>query len=237
VAREWLPPVVCGSTTLGPLRPAVAEELGLPAGILVKLGTADTSSAMLAAEMRPGDLLHVVGTTQVLAAFTDNPVPRPDRLTRQLGVGQAYIHVTHNPVGGAAFGWLRELCFRDQTDREYYEGTIEKARERKTSVILDPPFLGGDRLEIEPRLAAFRELTLTTDRMELLAALMKAMRQRHREALAALGLSGPLSRIFLTGGGAEIVRRLIPEYSGSAVHLLEEGSLRGVAKLFQSKVE
>jgi sugar (pentulose or hexulose) kinase len=235
VSREWLPPVVCGSTTLGPLRPAVAEELGLPAGIPVKLGTADTSSAMLAAGMAPGDLLHVVGTTQVLAAFADNPVPRSDRLTRQLGVGHAYIHVTHNPVGGAAFGWLRDLCFRDQTDREYYEETIAKARERKSSVVLDPPFLGGDRLEIEARRAAFRELTLASDRMDLLAALMNAMRQRHHDALAALGLTGPLNRILLTGGGAEIVRRLIPEYSGDAVHLLEEGSLQGVAKLFQPR--
>jgi xylulokinase len=233
VAREWLPPIVCGSTILGSLRPSVAHELGLPAGIPVKLGTADTSSAILAAEMSPGDVLHVVGTTQVLAALTDNPVPRPDRLTRQLGVGQVYVNVTHNPVGGAAFGWLRDLCFRDQTDQGYYEETIEKARERKTSVVLDPPFLGGDRLEIEPRRAAFRELTIAADRMDLLAALMNAMRQRHRDALAALGLGGPPGRTFLTGGGAEIVRQLIPEYVSGAIHLLEEGSLRGVAKLFQ----
>jgi sugar (pentulose or hexulose) kinase len=35
-----------------------------------------------------------------------------------------------------------------------------------------------------------------------------------------------------TVGGAEIVRRLIPGYQGAAVHLLKEGSLRGVARLF-----
>src|SRR5439155_23929484 len=50
----WLPPVLSGDATLGTLRSAAATELGVPAGIPVKLGTADTSCAMLAAGMQPG---------------------------------------------------------------------------------------------------------------------------------------------------------------------------------------
>ena len=37
VDASWLPPVWCGSTTLGALRPSLAGELGVPAGIPVKL--------------------------------------------------------------------------------------------------------------------------------------------------------------------------------------------------------
>src|SRR6266851_799784 len=232
VDPTWLPLVVCGSTTLGKLRPDAAAELGVPAGLPVKLGTADTSSAMLAAGMQQGDLLHVVGATQVLAALTDRPQPSPQRLTRQLGVGHAFIQATHNPLGGAALGWIRDLCFRDQTEQEFYEQTIPAAKQRSTHVMLDPPYLGGDRLEIEAHRAAFRELTLATDRNDLLAALLKAMQQRHCEAVAALGMGDRFRRIFLTGGGAEIVRQLIPGYQGAAVHLFEDGSLRGVARLF-----
>jgi xylulokinase len=234
VERSWLPPVICGSTTLGTLRAAAAAELGLPAGLPVKLGTADTSSAMLAAGMQVGDLLHVVGTTQVLAALTDKPQPSPQHLTRLLGVGDAYIHVTHNPVGGVALDWLHDLCFRDQSKAEFYDRTIPAALGRSPQVVLDPPFLGGDRLEIEAHRAAFRELTLATDRLDLLAALLEAMRNKHREALAALGMGDRFQRVFLTGGGAEVVRQLIPEYTGTAVQLLEEGSLRGVARLFST---
>jgi xylulokinase len=227
-----LPAVVCGSTTIGALRPAVAAELGLAAGLPVKLGTADTSSAMLAAGVRRGDLLHTVGTTQVLAALTDDPQPSVQRLTRQLGVGRAFMQATHNPLGGAALGWIRELCFRDQSEQVFYEETIPAAKQRSTPVTLDPPYLGGDRLEIEAHRAAFRELTLATDRMDLLAALLSAMRDRHEEAVAALGVGGRFQRVFLTGGGAEVVRDLIPGYQNAAVHLFEEGSLRGVARLF-----
>src|SRR5262249_32582118 len=127
VEPGWLPPVVSGNTTLGTLRPAAATELGGPAGLPVKLGTADTSSARRAAGMRRGGLLHVVGATQVLAALTDRPQPGPQHLTRLLGVGEAFIHVTHNPVGGAAIDWVRALCFRDQADQEFYERTIPAA--------------------------------------------------------------------------------------------------------------
>src|SRR5579871_5124664 len=210
VEPSCLPPVICGSTTLGKLRPAVAKELGLPAGLPVKLGTADTSSAMLAAGMQSGDLLHVVGATQVLAALTDLPRPSPQRVTRQFGVGQAFIHVAHNPVGGAALDWIRELCFRDQSEQEFFNQTLSAARRPATSVILEPPYLGGDRLEIEATRAAFRELTLATDRVDLLAALLNAMQRHHREALTALGMGDSFRKIFLTGGGAEIVRQLMP---------------------------
>jgi xylulokinase len=233
VDRAWLPPIVAGDTTIGPLRAEVASELGVPAGVPVKLGTADTSSAILAAGMREGDLLHSVGTTQVLAVLTDKPVPGPQRLTRFLGVGKSYIHVTHNPVGGVALDWVRQLCFREQPEAEFYTRTIAEALGRGTRVTLDPPFLGGDRLEIEAHRAAFRDLELTTDRLDLLAALLQAMVRRHREALVNLGQGTDFRRIFLTGGGADVLRQLLPEYHSERVQPLEDGALRGVARLFE----
>jgi xylulokinase len=232
VDPAWLPSVLSGDATVGTLRSAVAAELGVPPGIPVKIGTADTSSAMLAAGMGPDDLLHVVGTTQVLAIFASHPRPDPKRLTRLFGIGDAMVYVTHNPVGGAAIGWMKALCFSEQSDKEFYEQTVPKAEQRDTRVLLDPPYLGGDRLEIEAHRAAFRHLTLSDTRLDLLSAVLQAMRRCHVEALDALDVGGRFQRVFLTGGAAEIVHKLIPEYAGKSVHMLQEGSLRGVAKLF-----
>ncbi|MFL5342195.1 MAG: FGGY-family carbohydrate kinase, partial [Gemmataceae bacterium] len=239
----WLPKVVDGATTLGGLRPEVAAIWGVPAGIPVKLGTADTSSAMLAAGMKPGDLLHVVGTTQVLAAFADPPRPNARRLVRPLGVGDAFIHVTHNPVGGAALDWLFDLCYLGPADSEEVRHTAKKefydqivlgsALNHHTKVELNPLFLGGDRLEIEEKTAAFHHLTLDTRLPDLVAAVLAGMRKGHTEALANLGLGASWRRIFLTGGGADVVRRLqLAEYVGAELHPLREGSVRGVARLF-----
>ncbi len=230
--RAWLPPVVDGRATVGTVRAAVAAELGVPAGVPVKLGTADTSSAILAAGMRRGDLMHEVGTTQVLAALTDKPSPAPERLTRRLGVGTEFIHATHNPVGGAALEWMHQLCFHDQSADEFYHKTIPQAVQHKTRVTLDPPYLGGDRLEIEAHRASFRDLTVTTERLDLLAAVLEAMVRWHRKALADLGVGERFGRIFLTGGGADVVRQLLPEYASANVVEFAEGSLLGVARLF-----
>ena len=169
----------------------------------------------------------------VVAAIVDQPKPHPDKLTRRLGVGPAFIQVTHNPVGGVALDWLRELCFREQTSEEFYEKTIPLARQRQTRVTLDPPYLGGDRLEIEAHRAGFRDLTLAADRLDLLAAVLEAMLRCHRKALTTLGQGDQFARIFLTGGGAELIHRLIPEYAAAKVHVLEEASLFGVARLFE----
>jgi len=231
---DWLPPVWSGDRTLGPLLPETAQHLGVSAGIPVKLGTADTSCAMLAAGMGPRDLLHVVGTTQVLARHAAAPVPAENRLTRQLGVGTSYIHVTHNPVGGAALDWMHQLCFRDLSASEFYGKAVRLALERPVEAVLDPPFLGGDRLEIEPRRAGFQQLGLATDRIDLLAAVLDAIRRHHRTALEALGTPQNFERVFLTGGGADVVAQLIEEYRQWTIARLDEGSLRGVAALFRA---
>lgn len=232
VMPAWLPSIVPGNTTIGSLRKEWADAWSLPENIPVKLGVADTSSAILAAGMEPGDLLHLVGTTQVLAILTDAPQPSPQRLTRHLGVGESYLHVTHNPVGGVALDWLHQLCFADVPEDQYYSTMIERALDRKTSATLDPFYLGGDRLEIDEKKAGFKNLSLATDRFDLLAALLQAMRAGHRTAWQALGRSHPPKRIFLSGGGAKVVRRLLPEYQQIEVIELDQASLLGVAKLF-----
>jgi xylulokinase len=234
VEPDWLPPVRSGDETVGTLRAAVAAELGVPAGIPVKIGLPDTASAQLFAGMKPSDLLHVVGTTQVLAALTERPVPGIKHLIRFLGVGPAYCQITHNPVGGVALEWLHHLCFRDQSPAEFYDRTIPAALNHPTRVTLDPPFLGGDRLEVEAHRAGFRDLTLASDRLDLLAAVLEAMRRCHRQAVVDLGLGPRFERIFLTGGAAELMPKLLPEYAEANVVHVEEGSLRGVARLFES---
>ncbi|HMP00932.1 MAG TPA: FGGY-family carbohydrate kinase [Gemmatales bacterium] len=232
VAGAWLPPILPGNLTVGYLHSQGAEALGLPEGTPVKLGVPDTTAALLAAGAQRDDLLHMVGTTQVLAVLTDAPSPHSQRLTRHLGVGRQFVHVVHNPVGGVALEWMHRLCFADQPDIEFYGATLEAARQRATSVIFDPPFLGGDRLEIEARHAGWQNLSLATHRLDLLAALLETMRRGHRGAMAALERHQPPSRVFLSGGGADLVRRLLPEYSHGSVMMLEEASLRGAARLF-----
>ena len=228
VNPEWLPRVIDGAETAGHLTESAAKAWGLSPGVAVKLGVPDTSSAMIAARLKPGEMLHSVGTTQVLALVTDAPRPAMNRLTRRLGTGPAFVSVVHNPVGGVALDWVHQLMFRDVQADEFFDKVVPAAAGRETTVTLDPPFLGGDRHQIEPKLAALTNLALATTREDCLSAVVRAMLAGLAGALAALGAEP--TRVVLTGGGADVVRRLVPAYEG--VEILEDGALKGCAELF-----
>jgi xylulokinase len=232
VEPQWLPPIQDGATTIGQLRAAVAAEFGVPPNIAVKLGTADTTCGMIAGRAELGDLYHTVGTTQVLATLTDQPHPGPKRLTRHFGVGAAFLHVTHNPVGGTALEWLRELCFRDVNEEIYYRQLVPSLIEARSAVVLNPPFLGGDRLQIDEALAGFQNLTLAHERNDLLTAVLTAMRDHHDKAVADLGSAARFRRVILSGRAAPIIRQMIYKDQDSKVELLEDGAVRGAAGLF-----
>jgi hypothetical protein len=80
--------------------------------------------------------------------------------------------------------------------------------ERENGFVHVPVLLG---VQVAAAIEAEHDLTLATDRLDLLAALLKAMRQGHESAMQALGLRTPIQRVFLTGCGAEVVRKLIPK--------------------------
>jgi sugar (pentulose or hexulose) kinase len=210
----------------------VAAELGVPPGIPVKVGAADIASTSIALGMKPGDLLHMEGSTQLLAVVVETPEADRRRFTRKFDIGNKFIYLTHNAISGAALDWIKDLCFRDQTPEEFFTRTLAEALARSTRVQFDPPFLAGDPLAIEAHRAAFRDLELTSDRLDVLAGLLSALVRRHQEALAALELTGPLGRVFLTGAGAERIRLLLPAYHTADVREFENGSLYGIAGLF-----
>ena len=235
VDPAWLPAVRDGRTTLGKLLPAVAKTWGVPAGVPVKLGLPDTSSGALSVRLKPGEMLHSVGTTQVLMVVTPEPKPGLNRLTRRQGVGPEFVAVAHNPVGGVALDWIHDLAYREIPEDEFFDNVIPACIGRETPVKLDPPFLGGDRHVIELRLASFVNVGLDTTREDLLAAVLHAMRDGHRQACAAIGVvPGTPTRIILTGGGASAVARLIPEYKDARLERLEDGALKGCARLFDT---
>ena len=228
VDRAWLPEVIDADATVGTLRAAIAAELGVPAGIPAKLGTGEIGAMMLAANLSAEDLLYIPGTTETFAVVTERPTPGPRRLTYRLGVGSRFVQLAHNPIGDAALEWIRTLCFQDQSDEEFMSKTIPAARRRATRVSFDPPFLAGDPLEIEAHRAAFRDLELSSERMDLLAAFLREMERRRREALLNLGVSSPIRCLVLAGKAS----MSLPEIQTDRIETMEDGTLRGIGRLF-----
>ena len=232
VDPAWLSPVLDGSTTVGTIRSAVATDLGVPAGLPLKLGTDPISLLTRAAGMKPGDLMHDLGDPQRLIVKVEKPRADGRRLITRCGLGDGCLETAFNPIGPGALRWIRELCFRDQSSEEFRQSTIPEALERETRVAFDPPFLAGDSLGISATRAAFHDLTMATDRMDLLASLLTEMRRRHDIAVNALKRDGPIQRVLEYGTDAELLTGLLPYGEGANIARVVAEPLTAIVHLF-----
>jgi len=130
VRREWitdwltgrglppalLPPLRPSGQYLGPLTEPAAADLGLPPGVPVAVGGADTQCALLAlGALALGDVGIVAGTTGPVQGVADRPVIDPEaRLWTGLHVlpDRWVVESNGGPLGDA-LDWLAGLLFPD----------------------------------------------------------------------------------------------------------------------------
>ena len=165
------------------------------------VGVVDGSAAMLATGAKPGQLLNVCGSTDVLALCTDHPRPHERLLTRALGVGRLWLAVSTIAAAGSAISWAKEQLFAELdwpafnklakklSRREGSAGsaprTESSVKNQKTVRMADPtemqirfePYLAGDRMSIDQKQASFTGLTLATTREDMLGAVLESLAQ------------------------------------------------------------
>ena len=78
---EWTPRLHEGSDAVGKLRPAIAEELGLPPGVVVAAGGGDAAvGAVGLGAIAPGEAFISLGTATQLIVATERYLSAPERL-------------------------------------------------------------------------------------------------------------------------------------------------------------
>ena len=76
---EKLPRLLCGAEPVGTVLPETARRLGIPADAVVAAGGPDGSVGVFGAGgARAGEAVDITGTTDVLFAVCDRPVPDPE---------------------------------------------------------------------------------------------------------------------------------------------------------------
>ncbi len=194
----------------------LTAQIGLPIGMPVMAGWIDTTGAIVLAGAEPGRLLNVSGSTDVLALCTDRPRPHPLLLTRALGVGRMWLSVGTIAAAGSSLEWMRCQLFSELDEGEFYRLVKKLARHKPVDCRFEP-YLAGDRLSIEPKPAAFENLTLATTRQEMLVAVIDALAKASAERLKLLQTRGvPIShRVVTSGGTAKTLRRPSSRLAGS----------------------
>ena len=230
-----LPPLIGAGDSAGQLRPAVAEQLGLPPGAPVACGGGDNMMAAIGTgNLTEGRLTLSLGTSGTLFAYSDAPGLDPAgelaAFCSSTG-GWLPLHCTMNCT--VATELARSLLNMDI-------GQMERALDASApgaSGVLVLPFYNGERA---PNLPNGKGCILGLDGgnmtpANLLRASMEAAVFGLRAGLAAFRrtLAGEINEVRLTGGAAASVawRQAIADNLGLPTKRLaaEQGAALGAA--------
>jgi xylulokinase len=267
VRREKLPPIVelgaCSSGDLaaapsrassgdaGQRRVAAAtsarrlglrsgeNDLGIPAGLPLIGGLVDGSGAMLLAGAKPGQIVHSVGSTDVVALCLDRPMPREGLLCRPLGYDGLWLSAATLAAGGSALSWARDVLFAGASEEERNDLLRAAAAGDAGGVRFDP-HLAGDRQSVDQPMGAFTGLTLATTREQMLAAVVEALVESSGERIGRLlSLADEAGvaverRVVVTGRLGEVLDEAIhSRWPGSwTFDQQESATVRGLGRLW-----
>jgi xylulokinase len=202
-----LPDVVPWATSLGPLQPHVADDMGLPRGCVFVTGSWDGSCAALGAGVvQDGSALVSAGTWESVAAPVS--APRPDQiasnrlaLTRQPSE-PGWALWARSPNGTSVLDWALAIT---GTRLEHLEPALASGGADPAPVLLIPHLSGapGPWPEVRGSAGVAAGITLTTTGVDLVKAAMEGIAIDLAFAMDALGDGGsPVRACRVAGGGA-----------------------------------
>ena len=231
-----LPDVLEGDAIAGRITHAAADTFGLLEGLPMTTGVIDTSAAMLLAGADEGRLLHICGTTDVLALCTNQPHPHPRLLTRGLGLGGKFLIAATLASAGSTLDWAKATFFADFDDTQFVRLVRHVSRLPDDPAVIFDPYLAGERTNIEQRTAALAGLSLRTDRNMILRSILAALARASAQRFPLLMKNRKVKRnVLVSGGGAKILAPLFHADLPRRLHYhyVEQATLLGLWKLAQ----
>ena len=230
---SWLPTIQPATAVAGTLQPDAANALGLPAGIVVVTGAADTPCSALAASVTtPDTLLLTLSSGGQLLIPTPTVAVDPmgrihtfcSALEPQSGAGWYQMGALLNV--GLVLRWLRDELW-GLTGPDAYDQITTWASQAPLGAngLLFLPYFAGERTPyMDPHArGALIGLTLAHGRAHIARAVLEGISLACANAFSVLQEIGASpQRIVLAGGGAKSLfwRQLIADLFGRPVHPL-----------------
>ena len=216
IPEDKLPPLMRSHETVGRLLPAVAGELGLPAGCAVLCGGNDAVLAALSGGLtEPGDINVISGTCDIANVCIDRPVASPNFNVRCHVIPGRWLTFFVLNAGGEALDWFHRVACSELDDDAFYGEYVPRVldaffRSRDPDALEAElpeyvPYLGGSRYSLERLKASVDGMTLETTRDDLLLSFVRgnaAYLGGHLREVAELVPIG--RRVGISGGGARI---------------------------------
>ena len=198
--REKLPPVRGSADLGGHLLRGPAADLGLPAGIPVAVGAADTAAALFAAGLKADEAMLNLGSGGQWVVREDGFRPAGAAMpagTTNLyrAVGDGYYRLAPVQNVGVTLDWVRNLV--GATWDELYDTA---SRPRRPDAPRFDPYLSPERWN-PGATGAWTGLTLAHEREDLMRSALDGVAGLLRERLDDLRAAGHAPRRVILGGG------------------------------------
>ncbi len=206
---DLLPAIRDPADRAGRLLPAAAAHLGLPPGIPVATGAADTAAALFAADLPAGAALLTVGSGgQWVVPAHRRPAANTNLF---LAIGGRCYHLAAVSNAGVTLDWVRTLLAVSWQD--LYD-TAARPWRADTPVFL--PYLTKERWDPSAT-GTWAGLTLAHDRDDLLRSALEGVAFGLADRLGDLRAAGhDPARVVIGGGGTRhpAWRRLLADVLG-----------------------
>jgi len=217
VDRDLFPKTAPSGEVVGIIPDAVADDIGLPHGVVVATGGHDQPAGALGAGiLESGEAMYATGTVECICGCLDS-----FSLTQQAVDGNIccypscvpglYASLAFNFTGGALLKWYRDTfaALEQQearaTGRDVYDILCERVPPEPEQLLILPHFTmtGTPYFDTASR-GAILGLTLTTTRDEIVSAILSGVTYEMKLNLKLLQSSGlSVRRLRVIGGGAK----------------------------------
>ena len=246
IEPDRLPELLAATDILGPLSPAPASALGVPAGIPVVAGSPDLQSAAIGSGATRDYQAHLyVGTSSWLTCHV--PFKKTDLMHNMASlpapVPGRYFVANEQETAGAALTFLRDrVLFGDDPPPAAYAEFDRMAGQAPpgSGGVIFTPWLYGERTPVEDRFVrgGFHNLSLSACRDDLVRAVFEGVALNARWLLSAVErfTKHRLEPIRFIGGGArsDVWCQIFADVLGRAIDQVADpvnANARGAAML------
>ena len=238
ISVDKLPDLYQSFQEVGKIDTEVAKLLGLPSNCAVLCGGNDAVlSAFSAGINKPGDILFISGTCDIMMVCLDNPKGSAEYNIRSHILPNLWMTLFVLNTGGKSLEWFQSVFCSEMTTDQFYNDYIPAVIDKKIEEEIPSyiPFLQGSRYSVELLKAGFSGIDVNTTRDDFLMALLKGNNLYLASHLSEVSPVVKLNRnIKLTGGAGNIrnldkvKRKWIGDYG---FEYIDQSSLQGAAKL------
>lgn len=205
ISPDLFPPVVESTAIAGRLKPELAEQIGLPAGLPIVAGGGDNAAAAIGLGISDRNLQRgslSIGTSGVIFAPCDRATPDPEGRVHLFCHADGSYHLLGVTLAaGGALRWYRDTFAREIPFTDLI--TLAEQSQPGSRGVLFLPHLAGERspyLDPDTR-GAWVNLSLAHNQGDLIRAVLEGVAFSLRAALDVIQEICPVNQLLATGGG------------------------------------